>query len=59
MDKTKTKSVSNEPLNGKETIAENKRLRLANALRDNLSKRKQQARGRAPSEVSNLKNSEN
>jgi hypothetical protein len=59
MDKTKTKSVSNEPLNGKETVAENKRLRLANALRDNLSKRKQQARGRASSEVSNLKNSEN
>ena len=59
MDKTKTKSVSNEPLSEKETVAENKRLRLANALRDNLSKRKQQARGRASSEVSNLKNFEN
>ena len=46
MGKKKTKNVSNEPLNGKELVAEDKRLRLSNALRINLSKRKEQARGR-------------
>jgi hypothetical protein len=59
MHKSKTKNTSNKPSNEKNIIAEDKRLRLANALRDNLSKRKQQARGRAISTANNLKDYKN
>jgi hypothetical protein len=59
MGKMKTKNRSNETLNIKKTLAENKRVRLSSALRDNLSKRKKQARGRAFFDVTNLKDSEN
>ena len=49
MEKTKKSNALKELSNQRKVVIEEKRQRLANALRDNLSKRKEQSRNRTSS----------